>query len=85
VTYARGGSGASGSVRGTSGGSTNTGGGGAGSQSGGGGGSAGNSGIVVVRYPSNFSDFLAVTGSPTLTNANGFKVYVFTSSGSITI
>ena len=63
------------------------GGGGAGTASTGGGGGAngyGGSGIVILRYPSNYSAATSTTGSPTITVAGGYRVYKFTSSGSIT-
>ncbi|CAB4173750.1 Concanavalin A-like lectin/glucanases superfamily [uncultured Caudovirales phage] len=50
---------------------------------GGGGGAAGGSGIVIIRH----ADTLAIatcTGSPTITVSNGYKIYKFTSSGTIT-
>ena len=84
VTYARGGSGASGTVRGTTGGGANTGGGGAGGQSCGGGGDAGSSGVVIIRYPESFLPPASTTGNPTVTVTGGFRIYSFTSSGSIT-
>jgi hypothetical protein len=68
-------------------GTTNTGGGG-----GGGGfdgsanfapGGAGGSGIVVIRYPDVYSAALSTTGSPTVTVSGGYRIYVFTQSGSI--
>jgi hypothetical protein len=45
---------------------------------------AGGSGIVVLRYPATFSSASSVTGSPTVTEASGYRIYRFTSSGSIT-
>jgi hypothetical protein len=44
----------------------------------------GGSGIVVLRYPDSFSAASATTGSPTITVSGGYRVYKFTSSGSIT-
>jgi hypothetical protein len=44
----------------------------------------GGSGVVVVRYPNNFKDAASTTGSPTFTNTGGYKIYKFTSSGTIT-
>ena len=43
----------------------------------------GNSGVVIIRYPNTYPDAVAVTGSPTFTNTGGYKIYKFTSSGSI--
>jgi hypothetical protein len=59
-------------------GEANTGGGG------GGGGQPGGSGIVIIRYADTFAAASATTGSPTITVAGGYRVYKFTSSGSIT-
>jgi hypothetical protein len=47
--------------------------------------SAGGSGVVIIRYPDTYSVPAAVTGSPTLTVTGGYKIYTFTSSGSITL
>jgi hypothetical protein len=65
----------------------NTGGGGGGgggdnasTQSGG----SGGSGIVVLRYPSYLAPASSTTGSPQTYIAGAYRVYVFTSSGSIT-
>jgi hypothetical protein len=44
----------------------------------------GGSGVVILRYPDNLSDAVSTTGSPTLTNTGGYKIYTFTGSGSIT-
>jgi hypothetical protein len=44
----------------------------------------GTSGIVIVRYPNTYSAASATTGSPTITTAGGYRIYQFTSSGSIT-
>jgi hypothetical protein len=60
---------------------SNTGsGGGAGSTSGGNGGS----GIVIIRYPANLAPPTAVTGGPQVLYNNGYQIYVWTSSGTIT-
>jgi hypothetical protein len=67
-------------VSGTSG-TANTGGGGGGGRTGGG---TGGSGIVIIRYPDSFSAPTATTGSPTVTVSGGFRIYRWTSSGSIT-
>jgi hypothetical protein len=59
----------------------NTGGGGGGTTGGHG---AGGSGIIIVRYADTFAAATSTTGSPTVTVAGGYRVYRFTSSGSIT-
>jgi len=61
----------------------NTGGGGGGGGSNGQGGNGG-SGIVVIRYADTFSAAASTTGSPTITTEGGYRVYKWTSSGSIT-
>ena len=61
-------------------GTANTGGGGGG----GFGPSNGGSGVVIIRYTDNYSIPSTVTGSPTATVAGGYRVYKFTTSGSIT-
>jgi hypothetical protein len=45
---------------------------------------AGGSGVVIVRYPSGFAAASSTTGSPTITVTGGFRIYQWTSSGSIT-
>jgi hypothetical protein len=52
--------------------------------SGGAAGSNGIAGIVAIKYADSFAPATATTGSPTITVANGFRVYEWTSSGSIT-
>jgi hypothetical protein len=79
VTYAAGGYGGGGLS-----GNANTGNGGAGGTwnpniAGG----SGGSGIVVLRYASTYSDPISTSGSPTITNAGGYKTFVWTSTGSI--
>jgi len=85
-TGGAGGGGAAG-INGSPGG-TNTGGGGGGSrltqQGATSGAAAGGSGIVIIRYPDTNLAAAATTGSPTVTVAGGYRVYQFTSSGSIT-
>ena len=68
-------------------GTANTGGGGGGRDSRGSqnlGAGNGGSGIVVIRYSDAYSLATATTGSPTLTISNGYIIYQFTSSGTIT-
>lgn len=68
-------------------GTANTGGGGGGRDSRGSqnlGAGNGGSGIVVIRYSDAYSLATATTGSPTLTIANGYIIYQFTSSDTIT-
>jgi hypothetical protein len=83
VTYGTGAIGGGWNIGGISFGIANTGNAGAG-----GGGSvssyAGGSGIVVLRYPSYLAPAEATTGSPQTYIAGPYRVYVFTSSGSIT-
>ncbi len=47
-------------------------------------GGAGGSGIVIIRYPSTYAGPASTTGSPTVTNTGGYKIYKWISSGSIT-
>ena len=44
----------------------------------------GGSGIVILRYSDTFAAAFSTTGSPTLTVSGGYRIYKFTSSGSIT-
>jgi alpha-tubulin suppressor-like RCC1 family protein len=48
------------------------------------GGGTGGSGVIIIRYSNIYPDATSTTGSPTLTNLNGYKIYKWTSSGSIT-
>ena len=81
-----GGGGATGGFSGTV--NTGGGGGGAGSTTTAGasqlGGGAGGSGVVVIRYADTYAAASSTTGSPTITVAGGYRVYQWTSSGSIT-
>ena len=45
---------------------------------------AGGSGVVVFAYPSTYATADSTTGSPTVTTSNGYRVYTYTASGSIT-
>jgi hypothetical protein len=66
-------------------GTPNTGGGGGANRySGSGGVNIGGSGVVIVRYSDVYSPALAVTGTYTYTVSGGYRIYKFTSSGSIT-
>jgi hypothetical protein len=47
-------------------------------------GGAGGSGIVIVRYPATLSPPTSTTGSPQINYADGYQIYIFTSSGTIT-
>lgn len=44
----------------------------------------GGKGVVIIRWPSTYPAATAVTGSPTVTISSGYRIYKFTSSGSIT-
>ena len=79
-----GGAGGGGGTPGTNGGTNTGGGGGGGAGQGSVDGRAGGSGIVIIRYADSYDAALATTGSPTITVAGGYRVYQWTSSGSIT-
>ena len=65
-------------------GAPNTGGGGGGGGTSGGLGGSGGSGIVILRYPNSYKEAITVSGGYALTNIGGYRVYTFTSNGSIT-
>jgi hypothetical protein len=44
----------------------------------------GGSGIVIIRYVDTYAAASATTGSPVITVAGGYRVYKWTTSGSIT-
>lgn len=62
-------------------GAANTGGGGGG---GGLNGAAGGSGVVIIKYSDYYPAATSTTGSPTITVADGYRIYQFTASGSVT-
>jgi hypothetical protein len=47
-------------------------------------GGSGGSGIVIIRYPQNNSAPTSTTGNPQISYADGYQIYTFTSSGTIT-
>lgn len=44
----------------------------------------GGSGVVIIRYSDAYGTATATTGSPTITQAGGYRIYKWTTSGSIT-
>jgi hypothetical protein len=60
------------------------GGGGGGSGSSPGIGGTGGSGIVIISYPDSSPVASNTTGSPNVTVSGGYRIYKFTSSGTIT-
>ena len=79
-----GGGGQGGNNNAISGGSGNTGGGGGAGGYSGVSGAGGGSGIVIIRYKTDWPAANSTTGSPTYTIVGNFRVYVFTSSGTLT-
>jgi len=67
-------------------GTANTGGGGGGGGNTGTGGPGGNggSGVVIIRHLTAYSDAVATTGSPEITTVGDYRIYKWTTSGSIT-
>jgi hypothetical protein len=63
---------------------TNSGSGGGGDGSGGASGGLGGSGIVIIRYSNTYPAATSTTGSPTISNTGGYRIYKWTGSGSIT-
>ena len=44
----------------------------------------GGSGIVIIRYPATQSAPTATTGSPQINCADGYQIYTWTASGTVT-
>jgi hypothetical protein len=63
-------------------GTNGLGGGGAGNNSGAG--MNGGSGVAIIRYADTYGAASATTGSPTINVTGGYRIYTWTSSGSIT-
>jgi hypothetical protein len=47
-------------------------------------GGSGGSGIVIIRYPRNLAPPASTTGNPQVRYNNGYQIYIWTSSGTIT-
>jgi hypothetical protein len=47
-------------------------------------GGTGGSGIVIIRYADSFAQPASITGTSTNSVTGGYRVYTFTSSGTIT-
>jgi hypothetical protein len=45
---------------------------------------AGGSGVVIIRYPDSYALATSTTGGPTVSTTGGYRIYKWTSSGSIT-
>jgi hypothetical protein len=59
-------------------------GGGASVTAGGGSGDAPTDGTIILRYSNTYDLAKTTTGSPTVTNTGGYRIYQWTGSGSIT-
>jgi hypothetical protein len=44
----------------------------------------GGSGIVIIRYPQNLAPPAGTTGNPQIRYNNGYQIYIWTSSGTVT-
>jgi hypothetical protein len=47
-------------------------------------GAPGGSGVAIIRYPNTYDAATSTTGNPTITNTGGYRIYKWTSTGSIT-
>jgi len=45
---------------------------------------AGGSGIVIIRYPANCAPPTSTTGNPQINIIDGYQIYTWTSSGTVT-
>lgn len=84
VYYAGGGGGGGSSSVGAGGLGTGPGSYGGGANGGGYGQQAATPGTVIIRYSNTYDAAASTTGSPTVTNTGGYRIYQWTSSGSIT-
>jgi hypothetical protein len=47
-------------------------------------GGTGGSGIVIIRYNALLNPPVATTGNPQMSIVNGYRIYTWTSSGTVT-
>jgi hypothetical protein len=47
-------------------------------------GTNGGSGVVAIRYPSTFGEAVSTTGTVSVTISGGYRIYKWTTSGTIT-